>query len=43
MSFVVGFVLELFCFCDNLFGLNVIVFYKENLIWLEERKIDMKE
>lgn len=43
MSSVVGLVLELSCFCDNVSGLIVIVFHKENLTWSEERKIDMKE
>lgn len=43
MSSVEGLVLELSCFCDNVFGLIVIVFHKLNLPWSEERKIDMKE
>lgn len=43
MSSVVGLVLELSCFCDNVSGLIVIVFHEENLTWSEERKIDMKE
>lgn len=43
MSSVEGLVLELSCFCDNVSGLNVFVFHKENLTWSEERKIDMKE
>lgn len=43
MSSVEGLVLELSCFCDNVSGLIVIVFHKENLTWSEERKIDIKE
>lgn len=43
MSSVVGLVLELFCFCDNISGLIVIVSRKENLTWSEESRNDRKE
>lgn len=38
-----GLVLELFCFCDSISGLIVIVSRKKNLTWSEERRNDMEE